>query len=177
MDRQGAREGSRAALSPQLQPEQLDCGAAHLQHPLTILQPLRASPVFRAPGLTAVAVANANNYTAVFLGTATGRLLKVSMRDWSSLGWATEGQSHSAFFSFPSRPPQWLVTREGSGLSDVCLCFRHLPAWGSADSVFTFAVYLLPQGLCFPSGCSCWGTSMRDTTALLAITSGVQCLD
>lgn len=110
MDRQGAREGSRAALSPQLQPEQLDCGAAHLQHPLTILQPLRASPVFRAPGLTAVAVASANNYTAVFLGTATGRLLKVSMRDWSSLGWATEDQSHSAFFSFPSRPPQWPVT-------------------------------------------------------------------
>lgn len=83
MGKQRAREGSRAevpsALSPQLQPEQLDCGAAHLQHPLSILQPLRASPVFRAPGLTAVAVASANNYTAVFLGTATGRLLKVSV--------------------------------------------------------------------------------------------------
>lgn len=61
----------------QLQPEQLDCGAAHLQHPLTILQPLKATPVFRALGLTAVAVASANNYTAVFLGTTTGRLLKV----------------------------------------------------------------------------------------------------
>lgn len=66
-------------MSPQLQLEQLDCGAAHLQHPLSILQPLSASPVFRAPGLTAVAVASANNYTAVFLGTATGRLLKVSL--------------------------------------------------------------------------------------------------
>ncbi|ERE67211.1 plexin-D1-like protein [Cricetulus griseus] len=65
----------------QLQPEQLDCGAAHLQHPLSILQPLSASPVFRAPGLTAVAVASANNYTAVFLGTATGRLLKISLNE------------------------------------------------------------------------------------------------
>lgn len=35
--------------------------------------------MFRAPGLTAVAVASANNYTAVFLGTANGRLLKVGV--------------------------------------------------------------------------------------------------
>lgn len=64
----------------QLQPEQLDCGAAHLQHPLSILQPLRSTPVFRAPGLTSVAVASANNYTVVFLGTVNGRLLKVGVR-------------------------------------------------------------------------------------------------
>lgn len=63
----------------QLQPEQLDCGAAHLQHPLSILQPLKATPVFRAPGLSSVAVASVSNYTVVFLGTASGRLLKVRL--------------------------------------------------------------------------------------------------
>ena len=63
----------------QLQPEQLDCGAAHLQHPLSVLQPLKAVPVFRAPGLSSVAVASVGNYTVVFLGTVSGRLLKVRL--------------------------------------------------------------------------------------------------
>lgn len=63
----------------QLQPEQLDCGAAHLQHPLSVLQPLKATPVFRAPGLSSVAVASVSNYTVVFLGTVSGRLLKVGL--------------------------------------------------------------------------------------------------
>lgn len=78
-------QGAEKVLGPrsdvrflfQLQPEQLDCGAAHLQHPLSILQPLKATPVFRAPGLSSVAVASVSNYTVVFLGTASGRLLKV----------------------------------------------------------------------------------------------------
>lgn len=70
----------------QLQPEQLDCGAAHLQHPLSILQPLKAMPVFRAPGLSSVAVASVSNYTVVFLGTVSGRLLKVGL--WGEAeGW------------------------------------------------------------------------------------------
>uniref|UniRef100_A0ABM5FJL6 Plexin-D1 n=1 Tax=Pogona vitticeps TaxID=103695 RepID=A0ABM5FJL6_9SAUR len=63
----------------QLQPEQLDCGAAHLQHPLSILQPIKARPVFTSPGLTSVAVSSINNYTVVFLGTANGRLLKINL--------------------------------------------------------------------------------------------------
>ena len=68
----------------QLQPEQLDCGAAHLQHPLSVLQPLKATPVFRAPGLSSVAVASVSNYTVVFLGTVCGRLLMVGL---GGLGW------------------------------------------------------------------------------------------
>lgn len=67
-----------ACVSPQLQPEQLDCGAAHLQHPLAIVNPVTATPVFTYSGLTAVAVASVNNYTVVFLGTASGGLLKAS---------------------------------------------------------------------------------------------------
>ncbi|XP_054831796.1 plexin-D1 [Eublepharis macularius] len=63
----------------QLQPEQLDCGAAHLQHPLSILQPIKARPVFTSTGLTSVAVSSINNYTVVFLGTANGRLLKINL--------------------------------------------------------------------------------------------------
>ncbi|XP_060095626.1 plexin-D1 [Heteronotia binoei] len=63
----------------QLQPEQLDCGAAHLQHPLSILQPIKARPVFTSAGLTSVAVSSVNNFTVVFLGTANGRLLKINL--------------------------------------------------------------------------------------------------
>lgn len=70
-------------ISLQLQPEQLDCGAAHLQHPLAILQPLKATPVFKYHGLTSVAVASVNNYTVVFLGTANGGLLKVKVARYS----------------------------------------------------------------------------------------------
>ncbi|XP_010129334.1 PREDICTED: plexin-D1-like, partial [Buceros rhinoceros silvestris] len=62
-----------------LQPEQLDCGAAHLQHPLAIVNPVTATPVFTYSGLTAVAVASVNNYTVVFLGTASGGLLKINL--------------------------------------------------------------------------------------------------
>ncbi|XP_061474459.1 plexin-D1 isoform X2 [Rhineura floridana] len=65
----------------QLQPEQLDCGAAHLQHPLSILQPIKARPVFTSPGLTSVAVSSVNNYTVVFLGTANGRLVKINLNN------------------------------------------------------------------------------------------------
>ncbi|NXH29786.1 PLXD1 protein, partial [Myiagra hebetior] len=68
----------------QLQPEQLDCGAAHLQHPLAIVNPVTATPIFTYSGLTAVAVASVNNYTVVFLGTASGGLLK-AMSDLLSL--------------------------------------------------------------------------------------------
>ncbi|XP_030314059.1 plexin-D1 isoform X2 [Calypte anna] len=63
----------------QLQPEQLDCGAAHLQHPLAITNPITATPIFTHSGLTAVAVASVNNYTVVFLGTASGGLLKINL--------------------------------------------------------------------------------------------------
>uniref|UniRef100_A0A8C0Z9F9 Plexin D1 n=1 Tax=Cyanistes caeruleus TaxID=156563 RepID=A0A8C0Z9F9_CYACU len=66
-------------VSPQLQPEQLDCGAAHLQHPLAIVNPVTATPIFTYSGLTAVAVASVNNYTVVFLGTASGGLLKINL--------------------------------------------------------------------------------------------------
>lgn len=72
------RQPADARVSPQLQPEQLDCGAAHLQHPLAIVNPVTATPVFTYSGLTAVAVASVNNYTVVFLGTASGGLLKAS---------------------------------------------------------------------------------------------------
>nr|XP_045241603.1 plexin-D1 isoform X3 [Macaca fascicularis] len=75
------QRSTAGACMAQLQPEQLDCGAAHLQHPLSILQPLKATPVFRAPGLTSVAVASVNNYTAVFLGTVNGRLLKINLNE------------------------------------------------------------------------------------------------
>lgn len=68
----------RRNIKVQLQEEQLDCGAAHLQHPLAINQPLSATALFKAPGLTSVAVANVSGYTVAFLGTASGQLQKIN---------------------------------------------------------------------------------------------------
>ncbi|XP_076022659.1 plexin-D1 [Genypterus blacodes] len=61
-----------------LQPEQLDCGAAHLQHPLALRRSLRAVPLFEYPGLSSVSVDNVHNHTVVFLGTSNGRLRKLT---------------------------------------------------------------------------------------------------
>ncbi|OCT85775.1 plexin-D1 [Xenopus laevis] len=62
-----------------LQEEQLDCGAAHLQHPLSITRPLSATPLFQGLGLTSVAVANVSGYTVAFLGTSSGHLIKITL--------------------------------------------------------------------------------------------------
>uniref|UniRef100_A0A3B4UG02 Plexin D1 n=1 Tax=Seriola dumerili TaxID=41447 RepID=A0A3B4UG02_SERDU len=62
-----------------LQPEQLDCGAAHLQHPLALRRPLRAIPLFEYPGLSSVSVDYVHNHTVVFLGTSNGRLRKLTL--------------------------------------------------------------------------------------------------
>ncbi|XP_019475530.1 LOW QUALITY PROTEIN: plexin-D1, partial [Meleagris gallopavo] len=71
--------GAADAFTRLLQPEQLDCGAAHLQHPLAIVNPITATPILTYNGLTAVAVTSINNYTVVFLGTASGGLLKINL--------------------------------------------------------------------------------------------------
>ncbi|RXM96257.1 Plexin-D1 [Acipenser ruthenus] len=75
-----------SVFSARLQSEHLDCGAAHLQHPLALRNPLKASPVFESSGLTAVAVASVNDHTIVFLGTATGRLQKLNLLKNLTLG-------------------------------------------------------------------------------------------
>ncbi|KAF7249720.1 Plexin-D1 [Varanus komodoensis] len=85
----------------QLQPEQLDCGAAHLQHPLSILRPVTARPVFTSPGLTSVAVSSVNNYTVVFLGTANGRLLKINLNSSMEL---ISRESITVAYSEPVHP-------------------------------------------------------------------------
>ncbi|XP_044067900.1 plexin-D1 [Siniperca chuatsi] len=62
-----------------LQPEQLDCGAAHLQHPLALRRPLRAIPLVEYLGLSSVSVDDVHNHTVVFLGTSNGRLRKLTL--------------------------------------------------------------------------------------------------
>ncbi|KAG5838468.1 hypothetical protein ANANG_G00224010 [Anguilla anguilla] len=62
-----------------LQPEQLDCGAAHLQHPLALSRPLKAVPLLESVGLSSVAVESVHNHTVVFLGTSNGRLYKLNL--------------------------------------------------------------------------------------------------
>uniref|UniRef100_A0A3B4B358 Sema domain-containing protein n=1 Tax=Periophthalmus magnuspinnatus TaxID=409849 RepID=A0A3B4B358_9GOBI len=60
-----------------LQPDQLDCGAAHLQHPLALRRSLRSRPLLETPSLTSVSVDHVHDHTVVFLGTSSGRLRKV----------------------------------------------------------------------------------------------------
>ncbi|KAJ8394770.1 hypothetical protein AAFF_G00041250 [Aldrovandia affinis] len=62
-----------------LQPEQLDCGAAHLQHPLALRKPLKAAPLFESVGLSSVAVDSVHNHTVIFLGTSNARLYKLNL--------------------------------------------------------------------------------------------------
>ncbi|XP_030588633.1 plexin-D1 [Archocentrus centrarchus] len=62
-----------------LQSEQLDCGAAHLQHPLALRRPLRAIPLFEGTSFSSVSVDNVQNHTVVFLGTSNGRLRKLTL--------------------------------------------------------------------------------------------------
>ncbi|XP_054464831.1 plexin-D1 [Anoplopoma fimbria] len=62
-----------------LQPEQLDCGAAHLQHPLALRRSLRAVPLVEYTGLSSVSVDDVHNHTVVFLGTSNGRLRKLTL--------------------------------------------------------------------------------------------------
>ncbi|XP_075039812.1 LOW QUALITY PROTEIN: plexin-D1 [Mixophyes fleayi] len=76
---QGTGPSCQLRSNLKLQEEQLDCGAAHLQHPLAISQSLSATPLFKAVGLTSVAVANISGYTVAFLGTSSGRLLKINL--------------------------------------------------------------------------------------------------
>ncbi|XP_028680626.2 plexin-D1 isoform X1 [Erpetoichthys calabaricus] len=76
---QGTGAGCSKNINIVLQQEHLDCGAAHLQHPLEIRTPLNVAPVFEASGLTSVAVSVVNNYTVMFLGTASGKLRKLTL--------------------------------------------------------------------------------------------------
>uniref|UniRef100_A0A8C2E314 Plexin D1 n=1 Tax=Cyprinus carpio TaxID=7962 RepID=A0A8C2E314_CYPCA len=75
----GAECEHKGAIKVRLQEEQLNCGAAHLQHPLALRRPLKARPIYEAPGLTSIAVDNVHNHTVVFLGTSRGRLRKLSL--------------------------------------------------------------------------------------------------
>uniref|UniRef100_A0A8C7H404 Plexin D1 n=1 Tax=Oncorhynchus kisutch TaxID=8019 RepID=A0A8C7H404_ONCKI len=95
-----------------LQPEQLDCGAAHLQHPLALRRPLRATPLFESLGLSSVAVDNIHNHTVVFLGTSTGRLRKnlTVANQWALKLPAGESVHHIMTFDPMDRNYLYLMT-------------------------------------------------------------------
>uniref|UniRef100_A0A7N8YNJ8 Plexin D1 n=1 Tax=Mastacembelus armatus TaxID=205130 RepID=A0A7N8YNJ8_9TELE len=100
-----------------LQPEQLDCGAAHLQHPLSLRRPLRAIPVFEYPGLSSVSVDNVHNHTVVFLGTSNGRLRKLTLlpnmtvaNQWTLKLPASEAVHHIMTFDPSDRNFLYLMT-------------------------------------------------------------------
>ncbi|RXN12600.1 plexin-D1 [Labeo rohita] len=100
-----------------LQEEQLNCGAAHLQHPLALRKPLRALPIYEAPGLSSIAVDNVHNRTVVFLGTSRGRLRKLSLlanlsvaNQWSLKLAANEPVHHIMTFDPSDRNYLYLMT-------------------------------------------------------------------
>ncbi|TRZ00600.1 hypothetical protein DNTS_011848 [Danionella cerebrum] len=73
----GAECTGRAGATLQLQPEQLNCGAAHLQHPLALTRPMRAQPVYEAQGLSSISAESRLNQTVLMLGSSRGFLRKV----------------------------------------------------------------------------------------------------
>ncbi|GLD46284.1 plexin-D1, partial [Lates japonicus] len=100
-----------------LQSEQLDCGAAHLQHPLALRRSLRAIPLIEYPGLSSVSVDNVHNHTVVFLGTSNGRLRKLTLLPNMTLGnqWklklpASEAVHHIMTFDPNDRNFLYLMT-------------------------------------------------------------------
>ncbi|XP_061909562.1 plexin-D1 [Entelurus aequoreus] len=100
-----------------LQPEQLDCGAAHLQHPLALQKPLRALPLFEYNSLTSVSVDNVLNHTVVFLGTSNGRLRKLTLtpnmtlaNQWTLKLPASEAVHHIMTFDPSDRTFLYLMT-------------------------------------------------------------------
>uniref|UniRef100_A0A8C0JXY9 Plexin-D1 n=1 Tax=Canis lupus dingo TaxID=286419 RepID=A0A8C0JXY9_CANLU len=140
---QGTGPACERKRNIQLQPEQLDCGAAHLQHPLSILQPLKATPVFRAPGLSSVAVASVSNYTVVFLGTVSGRLLKVGLGGMGGPSWGGRGVAygepvHHVMQFDPADPGYlYLMTSHQMARVKVAACAVHTTCGdcvGAADA-------------------------------------------
>ncbi|XP_051758342.1 plexin-D1 [Ctenopharyngodon idella] len=76
---QGSGAECEAKGNIKLQQEQLNCGAAHLQHPLALRRPLRARPIYEAQGLRSIAADNVHSRTVLFLGTSRGWLRKLSL--------------------------------------------------------------------------------------------------
>uniref|UniRef100_A0A3P8Z7A1 Sema domain-containing protein n=1 Tax=Esox lucius TaxID=8010 RepID=A0A3P8Z7A1_ESOLU len=120
-----------------LQPEQLDCGAAHLQHPLALRRPLRAKPLFESLGLSSVAVDNVHDHTVVFLGTSTGRLRKLTLRknmtvanQWSLKLPSAESVHHIMTFDPMDRNYLYIMTSHhvsGCESLEHSTRFRHSP--------------------------------------------------
>uniref|UniRef100_A0A9J7XY34 Plexin D1 n=1 Tax=Cyprinus carpio carpio TaxID=630221 RepID=A0A9J7XY34_CYPCA len=112
-----------------LQEEQLNCGAAHLQHPLALRRPLRARPIYEAPGLTSIAVDNVHNHTVVFLGTSRGRLRKLSLladlsvaNQWSLKLAANEPVHHIMTFDPSDHNYLYLMTTHHVSTVQVSAC-------------------------------------------------------
>ncbi|XP_041655556.1 plexin-D1 [Cheilinus undulatus] len=100
-----------------LQPEQLDCGAAHLQHPLALRRPLRAIPLVESLGLSSVSVDYVHNHSVVFLGTSNGRLRKLTLlanmtvaNQWTLKLPASEAVHHIMTFDPNDRNFLYLMT-------------------------------------------------------------------
>ncbi|XP_052461186.1 plexin-D1 isoform X1 [Carassius gibelio] len=112
-----------------LQEEQLNCGAAHLQHPLALMRPLRAPPIYEAPGLSSIAVDNVHNRTVVFLGTSWGRLRKLSLlanlsvaNQWSLRLTANEPVHHIMTFDPSDHNYLYLMTTHHFLRVQVSVC-------------------------------------------------------
>ncbi|KAK1786908.1 hypothetical protein P4O66_017288 [Electrophorus voltai] len=129
---QGSGAECEAKVKVVLQPELLNCGAAHLQHPLALRKPLSAAPLYEASGLSSVAVDNVHNRTVVFLGTVNGRLHKLSLlrnlsvaNKWSLRLPAGESVHHIMTFDPNDRDYLYLMTTHHLLRVQVAVCGQY----------------------------------------------------
>ncbi|KAI4889334.1 hypothetical protein NFI96_023916, partial [Prochilodus magdalenae] len=122
----------RVINQSRFQPEQLNCGAAHIQHPLALQKPLRAAPLYEATSLSSVAVDDIHNHTVVFLGTSNGWLRKLSLlgnfsvaNQWSLRLAAGESVHHVMTFDPNDRNYLYLMTTHHMFRVQVAVCDQY----------------------------------------------------
>uniref|UniRef100_A0AAY4D4D9 Sema domain-containing protein n=1 Tax=Denticeps clupeoides TaxID=299321 RepID=A0AAY4D4D9_9TELE len=156
-------QGSGAVCVPKpnivLQSDQLNCGAAHLQHPLALRRPLKATPIYEYPGLNSVAVDDVHNHTMVFLGTSSGKLRKISLwrnltlaNHWTLKVAAGESVHHIMTFDPNDRNYLYLMTSHHLLLVRVAVCSQYSSCSACLNSVDAYCGWCTLESRCSLKG-------------------------
>uniref|UniRef100_A0AAY5EHT0 Sema domain-containing protein n=1 Tax=Electrophorus electricus TaxID=8005 RepID=A0AAY5EHT0_ELEEL len=157
---QGSGAECETKVKVVLQPELLNCGAAHLQHPLALRKPLSAAPLYEASGLSSVAVDNVHNRTVVFLGTVNGRLHKVSGTSWSLRLPAGESVHHIMTFDPNDRDYLYLMTTHHLLRVQVAVCGQYTSCSDCLSACDAFCGWCTLESRCsIQRECSSGGVS------------------
>uniref|UniRef100_A0A4W4DQR6 Sema domain-containing protein n=1 Tax=Electrophorus electricus TaxID=8005 RepID=A0A4W4DQR6_ELEEL len=164
---QGSGAECETKVKVVLQPELLNCGAAHLQHPLALRKPLSAAPLYEASGLSSVAVDNVHNRTVVFLGTVNGRLHKLSLlrnlsvaNKWSLRLPAGESVHHIMTFDPNDRDYLYLMTTHHLLRVQVAVCGQYTSCSDCLSACDAFCGWCTLESRCsIQRECSSGGVS------------------